>query len=237
MAAVCIAAPRSGSGKTLLTCGLIRSFMNRKLKVQSFKTGPDYIDPLFHDTVLADGNEGSAETGGCENLDTYLADYETVRDIYAKCSSGADISVIEGVMGLYDGVGGIKRQGSTYDVASCLNVPIILVVDARGASGSLIAEIRGFTCYDEAGLISGVILNRCSKTVYETLSSVIRDELNIKALGYLPVLKDIKIESRYLGLTLPEEIVDIKLQIQKLAGYINDTVDIDGIIEISSSKG
>ena len=204
--------------------------------VQSFKAGPDYIDPLFHDTVLASEAYG-LRIRNCENLDTYFAEPETVRDIYDRCSAGADISLIEGVMGLYDGAGGVSLRGSTYELAVCLGSPVIIAADAKGASGSLVAALRGFLDYDKAGIIRGVILNRCSGPVCEALSPVIEEELHIKALGYLPVLKDIHIDSRYLGLTLPNEIVDIKQQLGKLADRMSGCVDIDGIIEISRSKG
>lgn len=225
--AVCIAAPASGSGKTLVTCALIRALRERGLTVQPFKAGPDYIDPLFHDKTAPEGGLHK-----CENLDTFLADHDTVRSIYEECSEGADISVIEGVMGLYDGVGGTQEKGSTYDLAACLGAPIILVTGAGGASRSILAVIRGFLDYDREGLIKGVILNRCSEGSFSRLAPLIEQELGIRALGYLPVMKDIHIESRYLGLTLPDEIVDIKLQIGKLAERMNESVDIDGILEI-----
>ncbi len=218
----------------MISCGLIKALSNRGLLVQSFKAGPDYIDPLFHDTVMEDGN-GHDRIRKCENLDTFFSDHDTVRDIFSKCAKGADISIIEGVMGLYDGLGGIKKQGSTYDLASCLGAPIILVADAKGASRSLIALIRGFLDYDESSLIRGVILNRCSKFLYDKLSPIIREELKIRPFGYLPKLKDMGIESRYLGLTLPQEIVDIKLKLAKLAAYMEESVDIDGIIETCNS--
>ena len=226
--AVCIAAPASGSGKTMLTCGLIRALRDRGLKVQPYKAGPDYIDPLFHDAT-----DPSDSLHKCENLDTFLADHDTVRSIFEECSGGADISVIEGVMGLYDGVGGTEERGSTYDLAACLGAPVILVVDAKGASRSLLAVIRGFLDYDSEKLIKGVILNRCSEGVYGKLAPLIGDETGIRALGYLPVMKDIKIESRYLGLTLPDEVVDINNQIGLLAERLSESVDIDGILEIS----
>jgi hypothetical protein len=146
--AVCIAAPASGSGKTLVTCALIRALRERGLTVQPFKAGPDYIDPLFHDKTAPEGGLHK-----CENLDTFLADHDTVRSIYEECSEGADISVIEGVMWLYDGVGGIQEKGSTYDLAVCLGAPIILVTGAGGASRSILAVIRGFLDYDREGLI------------------------------------------------------------------------------------
>ena len=249
--AFCIAAPKSGSGKTMAACGLIKALQDRGLLVQPFKTGPDYIDPLFHDRVLMEDLTPDIEKEEslkyslhkCENLDTFFLEADAVRELYSRCSEGADISVIEGVMGLYDGLSspkptGIDRiNGSTYELAAVLDVPVILVVDAKGASMSLIAEIRGFMHYDRAELIKGVIFNRCSGRSYELLKKAVDEELGIKPLGFIPVLTDIHIESRYLGLMLPKEVVDIKSQIKLLAGQIEESVDIDGLIEISGSAG
>lgn len=245
---VCIAAPRSGSGKTMTACGLIKALQERGLSVQPFKTGPDYIDPLFHDTVLP-GDPASADKEAfpkyslhkCENLDTFFLDDDAVRQLYDRCSEGTDISVIEGVMGLYDGLSSPKPtgtdriKGSTYELAAVLGVPVILVVDAKGAAMSLIAGIRGFMYYDRAHLIKGVIFNRCSGRSYESLKQAVTGELGIRPLGYIPVLKDISIESRYLGLMLPSEIVDIKSKTASLARQIEESVDVDGILEISRS--
>lgn len=238
---VCIAAPRSGSGKTMTACGLIKALQERGLSVQPFKTGPDYIDPLFHDTVLP-GDPASGDNRvfpeyslhKCENLDTFFLDDDAVRQLYDRCSEGTDISVIEGVMGLYDGIG-CHYKGSTYELAAILDVPVILVVDAKGAAMSLIAGIRGFMYYDRAHLIKGVIFNRCSGRSYESLKQAVTGELGIRPLGYIPVLKDISIESRYLGLMLPSEIVDIKSKAASLARQIEESVDVDGILEISRS--
>ena len=236
-AVICIASPHSGCGKTMISCALIRALKDRGLTVQSFKAGPDYIDPLFHDTILADGNtkiydyDSFRRIRKCVNLDTYFSDHNEIRRIFDENALGADVSVVEGVMGLFDGLAGVERAGSTYDLACCLRTPVIMVFDAKGASRSLIAMIRGFLDYDEEGLIRGVILNRCSKAMYDKLAPVIGEELGIRAYGYLPVLKDVSIESRYLGLTLPEEIVDIKLKLAKLALYMKESIDIDGIIE------
>ncbi len=249
--AFCIAAPKSGSGKTMTACGLIKALQDRGLSVQPFKTGPDYIDPLFHDKVLpADPDAESEEEGfpqyslhKCENLDTFFMDDNAVKELYDRCSDGADISVIEGVMGLYDGLSSPGRteidkiKGSTYELAAALDVPVILVVDAKGASMSLIAGIRGFMYYDRAELIKGVIFNRCSGRSYELLKRAVDEELGIRPLGFIPVCKDIQIESRYLGLMLPEEIVDIKSKIALLARQIEESVEVDGILEISRSAG
>lgn len=246
---VCIAAPRSGSGKTMTACGLIKALQERGLSVQPFKTGPDYIDPLFHDRVLMEDLTSDIEKKQsleyslhkCENLDTFFLEDDAVRELYSRCSEGADISVIEGVMGLYDGLsspkptGADRIKGSTYELAAILDVPVILVVDAKGASMSLIAEICGFMHYDRAELIKGVIFNRCSGRSYESLKQAVTGELGIRPLGYIPVLKDISIESRYLGLMLPSEIVDIKSKAASLARQIEESVDVDGILEISRS--
>ncbi|MCR5746378.1 MAG: hypothetical protein K6G03_01565 [Lachnospiraceae bacterium] len=307
---VCIAATKSGAGKTMFTCGLIRALSDRGSTVQSFKAGPDYIDPLFHDQVLGDQGytsgkdiinrngkkdpEGKAEPDRkkypdgfeyslhkCENLDSFFLEKNQLRDLYERCSNDADISVVEGVMGLYDGIfppdinnlqihshsenneeisrksedrpendlvdimvegdpGGLRLdaiRGSVYEIASILDIPIILVVDAKGAAMSLIAGIRGFKYYDTSDLIKGVVFNRCSKGVFEKLKEPVIKELGIRALGFIPVLEDIKIESRYLGLSLPGEIVDIKHKIGLIAKTIDKNVDIGGILEISCCKG
>lgn len=251
--AVCIAGVKSGSGKTLITCALIQALRKRGYKVQSFKAGPDYIDPLFHDVLASedgetsDGTDGrvagdAVERGlhkmhGCENLDTYLAGYEGVKEIFKESSSDADIAVIEGVMGLYDGIGAEGIKASTYDVASCLKAPVILTLDARGAFRSVLAQIKGFLDYDEEALICGVILNRCSPAVSEALSPVIEKELGIRAFGFMRESAECAFESRYLGLALPDEVVDIKSKLRKAASFLEKDADIDGIIEAGRRLG
>ena len=268
---ICMAAWASGSGKTMLSCGLIRALQRRGMTVQSFKAGPDYIDPLFHDALRDEGDERH-----CENLDTFFLDHEGVRRVFHRVSEGADISVIEGVMGLYDGLGGVEREGSTYDLAEALHSPVILIVDASKASKTLAALISGMLLYDKAGLIKGVILNKCSRVMYDRLKPVIEGRVaaaglreeegaadpgsssgsnsgsnsgstpgsvsdrsmygkGIKVYGYVPKMTDIAVESRYLGLNLPGEVVDIKQKIDSIAEQIEESVDIDGIIEDCSS--
>ena len=131
---IVIAADKSGSGKTTLTCGLIHVLKKRGLRVQSFKCGPDYIDPMFHRKVL---RVPSA------NLDSFFVSREMLRRLYAKRAEKADISVIEGVMGYYDGLGGVSAEGSTWEIADIIDSPTVLVMDCKGASVSIAALIRG----------------------------------------------------------------------------------------------
>ena len=224
-ARIMIAAPKSGSGKTTITCGLLQALKNKGLQPCSFKCGPDYIDPMFHRNVLG------VSAG---NLDTFFTDSTCTRNIFVEEYSG-NISVIEGVMGLYDGVAGIEAMGSSYDLARTLACPIVLAVDARGAGKSVLAEIKGFLDYDTGKLIKGVILNRTSESFGRILGQLIEDELGIKYLGALPNNNDTVFTSRHLGLVLPDEIPHLREQIEKLAEIIEKNLLVDEIIEIANN--
>lgn len=132
-ARILLTAPSSGSGKTLITCGLLHALKNRGKKVISFKCGPDYIDPMFHSMILGTKSR---------NLDTFFADEDTVRYLFEKNSNGYDLAVLEGVMGYYDGLGGISTRSSAYEVAQVTDTPVILCVDGKGSSVSLVALIK-----------------------------------------------------------------------------------------------
>lgn len=222
---IVIAAIKSGSGKTMFTCGLIRALLNRGLSVGARKCGPDYIDPMFHRSAL------KVETG---NLDPYFVDDKMLRYLLASGCSDKDITVIEGVMGYYDGLAGISHEAGTYDVAVKTGSPAILIVDAKGASVTLAALIRGMLDFKKDNNIAGVILNRLSPGFYDRIEKVIRDECGIDVLGYMPELNDISVRSRYLGLMQPDEIDDLDDKIDILAGQIEATVDVDAIIRIAS---
>ena len=222
---IMIAAPKSGSGKTTITCGLLKALKDRGYNPCSFKCGPDYIDPMFHRNVIG------IEAG---NLDTFFTEGETTRKIF-KAEYVGDIAIIEGVMGLYDGVGGVEKEGSSYDLADTLECPIILVVDAKGAGKSILAEIKGFLDYDEKKLIKGVILNKTSTSFANILKPLIEEELGIKFLGVLESDKDIFLSSRHLGLVLPDEIEDLRQQLEKLAANISKEIHLDEIIDIAKS--
>ncbi|SHI59460.1 cobyrinate a,c-diamide synthase [Pseudobutyrivibrio xylanivorans] len=221
---VMIAAPRSGSGKTTITCGILRAMINSGLSLCSYKCGPDYIDPMFHRTVLG------IPSG---NLDTFFTDDSTTRSLFVQSYSG-DMAVIEGVMGLYDGIGGVETQGSSYDLARALSVPIVLVVDAKGAGRSIIAQLKGFLDYDEYHLIKAVILNRTSVAFGNTLGVIIEKELGIKYLGTIPEIKDQQLSSRYLGLVMPEEVPEINKKIDDLAEVITENLNLEELKKLAS---
>ncbi len=217
------AAPKSGSGKTTVTCGLLAALKNKNIDVCSFKCGPDYIDPMFHRNVIG------IESG---NLDTFFTDESDTRQIFVNEFVG-DMAVIEGVMGLYDGIGGIQLKGSTYDLAKTLKAPIVLVVDARGAGRSILAEIKGFLDYDSNKLIKGVILNKTSESFAKILQPLIEQELKIKCFGHVENNNNIELSSRHLGLVLPDEISDLKEKLLKQANLISAGVDLNGIYDLA----
>ncbi len=225
---ILIAAPKSGSGKTLVTIGLLRAFKDRGLKVSSFKCGPDYIDPLFHRAVL------QVPAG---NLDPFFSDAGQLRQILAEESAGADISVLEGVMGYYDGLGASSVEASTYDVAKKTKTPVIFVIDAGGAGLSNLALLSGFFHFVQDSGICGVLMNRCSENVFRMLKEKVEEAYPIPVLGYLPRLKEEEIPSRHLGLFLPNEIEGLSQKVGKIAAQMEETVDLDGILELACKAG
>lgn len=223
---VMLAAPKSGSGKTTITCALLAALKERGKQVISYKCGPDYIDPMFHEQVI-----GVA----ARNLDTFFTgEQETVR-LFQQSRPAESFAVLEGVMGLFDGLGGIREEGSSYHLAKVTRTPVILVVDARGMGRSVLPLIAGFLAYDRERLIRGVILNRMSKSYYELLKPLIEKELGIEALGYVPERKDLQIESRHLGLFLPGEMADMRERIRKAAEMLNETVSLEAVIRIAEA--
>ena len=221
---ILLAAGASGSGKTLITCGLLQALVNRGLKVASFKCGPDYIDPMFHSRVIGTRSR---------NLDTFFTDGDRTRYLLAKNVSDCEIAVMEGVMGYYDGVGGITSRASAYDLASTTDTPVILIVNSRGMSVSLAAYVKGFLEYKKDSHICGVIFNQMSPMLYPRMKKLLEEELSVKVLGYVPKVEDCVIESRHLGLVLPEEIPELKSRLQKLSEVLEKTLDIDGILELA----
>lgn len=221
---IMIAAPGSGSGKTTITCALLKALKNRGEQVVSYKCGPDYIDPMFHEKVIGIPSK---------NLDTFFTGEDVTRKLFLKNRTEKDFVVMEGVMGLFDGLGGTREEGSSYHLAKVTETPIVLVIDAKGMGRSVIPMIAGFLTYDKEHLIQGVILNKMSKSYYEIIKPLIEDELRIRVLGYFPVQKDIHIESRYLGLVMPNELTDIQKQLQVISEEFEKTVDVKAIEHIA----
>ncbi len=218
---IMIAAVKSGSGKTLVTCGLLAALKKRGLALQAFKAGPDYIDPMFHRTVLG------IPSG---NLDTYFADPATLERLFDR---EGELMVVEGVMGLYDGLGGTQEAGSSYDLAATLQLPIVLILDARGMGRTMLPVLAGMLQYDREHLIRGVILNRTTPDFCKSITPLLEQELGIPVLGCLPQQKEIHLESRHLGLKRPEEISDLQEQVERVAASLEEYVDIRRLLQIA----
>lgn len=223
---IMIAAPKSGSGKTTITCALLKALKDSGESVVSYKCGPDYIDPMFHEKVIDIPSK---------NLDTFFTGEEETKRLLLKNRTEKEFAVIEGVMGLYDGLGGVREEGSSYHLAKVTKTPIILVVDAKGMGRSVIPLIAGFLAYDKEQLIKGVILNRMSKAYYETIKPLLEEELGICVVGYFPENKQFQIESRHLGLRMPDELEDIKGQLRTASEKLQSTVSLEQMIQIAKN--
>ncbi len=218
--AIIIAAPHSGSGKTLLTLGLLRALKNRGLNVASVKAGPDYIDPAFH----------AAATGKpCINLDYWAMGQTAVQNHIRIQAVGADLVVVEGVMGLFDGPVGAK--GSTADLAAALNIPVILVVDASKQSQSIAALVAGFRSFRDDVELCGVILNRVASDRHEALLRDAMAPLGVPVLGGLRQIDSLNLPSRHLGLVQAQENQQLEGFIESAAARVTRETNLDKILE------
>ncbi|MBQ7534362.1 MAG: cobyrinate a,c-diamide synthase [Stomatobaculum sp.] len=225
-----IAAPESGSGKTLVTCGLLRLLQRYGFQPAAFKCGPDYIDPMFHRKVLGVPSE---------NLDTFFSPDGAVRDVLLRSVQevSADIAVIEGVMGYYDGTGASGLEASSFDLAKQTDTPVILVVNARGMARSIVPLLQGFAAYEAPeGKIRGVILNCVSGNMAARMKQWIEEETDLRVAGYLPRDSRVSWGSRHLGLLQPEELKDLDRQMELLADTLEETVDLKELLDIAGEK-
>ena len=220
---VLLTAAASGGGKTTVTCGILKALLNRRIPCRAFKCGPDYIDPMFHKYVL--GIDGG-------NLDTWFQSEDAVRRRLADEVPEGGCTVIEGVMGFYDGVAGLSTQASAYDVARATETPVILILDARGASLSLAAVLKGFLEYRNDSHIRGVILNRTTRTMADRLTPVL-EELGVVVAGYIPECGEARLESRHLGLVMPEEVKALHGRLERLAELLEETIDMEKVLAIA----
>lgn len=225
---VLLCAPKSGSGKTLITCALLRALVKKGLSPCAFKCGPDFIDPMFHKTVLGIPSR---------NLDLIMAGEEGVKASLLAGSKDCKIGVIEGVMGFYDGLGVEEGLGSSYDLCARTDTPAILIVDAKGMSTSVVAMIKGYLEYGKERVIKGIILNRVSTSLVSELSVLIRKELGIPVIATLPVIKEASLESRHLGLVLPSEIPELLSKVDRVSDELLKSLDMDALMQIAESAG
>lgn len=223
-ARIMIAGTGSGCGKTTVTCGVLKALVNKGLNVAPFKCGPDFIDPMFHSEI----------TGAkSRNLDMFLCGEETVKYLFAKNSQTADISVIEGVMGFYDGLGAKTAKYSSRDLANKTLTPVLLVVNCSGMSLSAAAMIKGYLDF-KPNTVKGVILNGVSFSMYPVYKELIETNTETKVLGFLPKMPDAAIESRHLGLVTAAEISGLHKKIDLIAENAQKYIDLDGILKIAA---
>ena len=217
---VLIAGTGSGCGKTTLTCGILYGLLHRGLHPFACKCGPDYIDSMFHSRVLG------VETG---NLDSFFTDRETLRGLLARGSG--DLCVIEGVMGYYDGCG-FTEKGSACEIAALTETPVILTVNARGMSRSVLAVLRGFLESQTQRNIRGVIFNQLPAKLYPDIRKE-TEAMGVRALGYLPRIPEASFESRKLGLVDPAQIQGFRKKLELLYETMKETIDWDGILALA----
>lgn len=228
MKKILIAGTNSGVGKTTISLGIMQALTKRNLKVQPYKVGPDYIDPSYHTFITGRYSR---------NLDLYMLDDEKVKYIVKNASKDADISVVEGVMGLYDGYGIDLNDCTSSYTSKLLKAPVILVIDAKAMAASAAAMVLGYKMLDEDVNIAGVITNNVrSESHYNTLKEAIEKYTGIEVLGYFPPNKEFSLKSRHLGLIPSVEMDSLKAKFDNLADEIEKYINIDRIIEISETE-
>lgn len=211
-----LAAPRSGSGKTTMTCALLMALKRRGCAPCAFKSGPDYIDPMFHRAVL--GVES-------RSLDLFFSAPETVRTLYAKGAAGHGAAVCEGAMGFYDGLGGVSDRASAWHLADTLGLPVLLVAEPKGQSLTLAAELNGLVNFRTPSHIAGILLNNCTARMHALLAPMLEKETGLPVLGFLPKLPEAVIGSRHLGLYTAAEVENLQQKLALLADAAEEYID------------
>lgn len=220
-----LAAPMSGSGKTTVTAGLIAALVGRGLKVAPFKCGPDYIDPSYH---------ALAANQPCTNLDAWLIPPQYIAPLLAQRAAHADIALIEGVMGLFDGHAGEDDTASTAHVARLTDTPVIIILDVRGIGRTAAALIAGLRAFDPRVNIAGVILNRVGSARHaQMVTHAIESSTNIPVLGYLPRDNTLTLPERHLGLVPTDEAGDWQAWIANIRTQSEATLDLDRLLALA----
>lgn len=228
MKKILIAGTSSGVGKTTISLGIMQALTKRNLKVQPYKVGPDYIDPSYHTFITGRYSR---------NLDSYMLEDEKIKYIVNESSKDADISVIEGVMGLYDGYGIDLDDCTSSYTSKLLKAPVILVINAKAMATSAAATVLGYKMLDPNVNIAGVIANNVrTKFHYNLIKESIEKYTGIEVLGYFPPNEEFSLESRHLGLVPSVEMDSLKAKFNNLADEIEKYIDVDRIIEISETE-
>ncbi len=224
--ALIIGAPRSGSGKTSLTIGLLRALARRGLKVRGVKSGPDYIDPGFH--AAATGLPGL-------NLDSWAMSPDLVAALLGEAAQDADIVVVESAMGLFDGIpSDAGRSGSAADLARAFGLPVLLVLDVSGQSQTAAAVARGFAVYDPAVRIAGVVLNKVGSERHARLAGDAIRAIGLPVLGAIARDERVSMPERHLGLVQAGEQAGLDAHIDRLADVVETALDLDRVLEIAA---
>jgi cobyrinic acid a,c-diamide synthase len=224
---IAIAGERSGVGKTTVTLALLAALKRKQQTVQSFKVGPDYIDPMFHSYVT-----GRA----CRNLDPILTSESYVRQCFDRHSQTADCAIVEGVMGLFDGASGTTDAGSTAQVAKLLNVPVVLILNCSSTSRSIAAIAHGYRTFDPQVQIAGVILNRVGSDRHLELLTAALLPLHLPILGVLRRQDDINLPDRHLGLIPAGELTDLDRTLDRLADLGETCFDWERLLPLLTAK-
>jgi cobyrinic acid a,c-diamide synthase len=226
---IVVAGTHSGAGKTTVTSGLMAALSKKGYKVAPFKVGPDFIDPSYH--TLAAGRPG-------RNLDAFLSGPDLIGPLFAHGARAADVAVVEGVMGLYDGKSGGGELASTAHVAKLLAAPVLLVVDARSMARSVAAMVHGYATFDPELRVAGVILNRVGSAVHEKMLREALVPLGIQVLGVLHRDDAIQTPDRYLGLIpVAERREEARDSLDALGGVISRSLDLDAVMRLARTAG
>ncbi|MDO4803590.1 MAG: cobyrinate a,c-diamide synthase [Lachnospiraceae bacterium] len=233
-----ISAMGSGSGKTVVTCGLLALLKRRGYAVRSVKCGPDYIDPMFHSRVLGVmGANADLFLMGEASVRKTLSGNEIISEGFGANAPEDDgiLVIAEGAMGFYDGIGG-SDVNSAWEIADRTETPVILVLKSRGQSLSLAAQVQGFLHFRPPSHIVGLILSECSPTLYSHLEPILTRETGLPVLGYLPPMKEAEIPQRHLGLVTANEIADFRQRFDAIASQMERTVDVERMLGLFSDS-
>ena len=219
-----LAAASSGSGKTTIACAILQALTRMGEHPVSFKCGPDYIDPMFHRQVLGVPSR---------NLDPFFSDEATAAYLLQKNSENFSLAFIEGVMGYYDGIA-TTTEASSWQLAKATQTPVVLVLNCKGMSVSIAAQLGGYLSYQPDSQIKGVILNQVSKSIYPEIKALIEQRYDVAVCGYMPKMSDCSLESRHLGLVTAEEIGDLQQRLEKLGEQAMQTIDLPLLLKIAA---
>jgi cobyrinic acid a,c-diamide synthase len=224
---IVIAGTGSGSGKTTVTLALLGTLKRRGLNIQPFKCGPDYIDPTYHTAIC--GRQS-------RNLDSWMSDTDTMTAVFKRASMDADISVIEGVMGMFDGKNPLKNDGSTAHISEIIDAPVLLVIDASGTARSAAAVVKGFQSMAGPGRIQGVVANKTGSTGhFNMIAQAVMQECGIPVIGHLMKMPGVSVPERHLGLVPAVERGDLNELFEALAEAAEKTIDLDHLLSIAQA--